>query len=258
VLIHITQNSGTLLSVAFVVWWGAWLCSEDMVLHMQPRPSAFGVFAGCFTLVLCLLRGINTVHPDELIISLLAPVAGIALALLYAPCKLIGRFRSSLFILALLPLHILFIRILPEKIISFATATSSGVLLRAAGNEVALDGRRLLLQNGGVNVWGPCNGSEQIALLLIVSFTFLIVFPLRKPIHKAIVLVACPLFAMACNSVRIAMLASFAGSPSPHGDWLFNFFHHQQGSLIFSLISVSLFSLLYLSLLHRQLNPRTL
>jgi exosortase/archaeosortase family protein len=181
---------------------------------------------------------------------------GFALALLYEPFNHLGRFRSSLFILALLPLQLILSRLLPEQLISLATAAGSGLLLQAIGKGVAVDGRDVLLPGGGVSVYGPCNGTEMICMLLIVALTFLVSFPLHRWLHRALVIITAPLVAMACNTVRIAMLALFAATPSPESDAMFDFFHEETGSLLFSGVAVSLIAILYLALLHKQFSPR--
>jgi exosortase/archaeosortase family protein len=71
-----------------------------------------------------------------------------------------------------------------------------------------------------------------------------------------LVIAAAPLVAMICNSVRIAMLTLFAASPAPGSDTLFDFFHEEAGSLLFSGVAVSWIAILYLSLLHKQLLSR--
>jgi cyanoexosortase A len=250
-----SQGSPTKLCLAFLVWWGPWLCSEDLIALLQPRPTQVGLFLGSFILVLCILRGSNTVHPDGLI-TLLAPVEGFALSLLYVPFHNFRRFGSSLFILTLLPLQLILLRLLPEQTLSLATATGSGLLLKAVGKAVTVVGRDVLLPEGGVAVLGECNGADMISMLMIVALTFLVGFPLHRWLHRVLVIIAAPLVAMATNTVRIAMLALFAQTQSPESDAMFDFFHKEAGSLLFSGVSVSLIAMLYLALLHKQFSAR--
>jgi cyanoexosortase A len=190
--------------------------------------------------------------------TLLAPLEGFALAILLVPFNQLRRFWPSLIILTLLPLKIIVSRLLPEQLISLATARSSGLLLQALGMEVGVDGTVVMLPSGGVIVHGPCNGTEMICMVLIVALTFLLAFPLRHWRHRALVLVASPLVAMATNSIRIAILALIAATPSPHSDVMFDFFHLEAGSLLFSGVAVSLFALLYLAVLNKELTSRVL
>ncbi len=241
-VIHISTGSPAQVILAFLVWWGAWLCSEDQIGMLQPRPARAGLFLGGVLLVLCILRGSTVIHPDGLI-TLLAPLEGLALAMLYEPFNHLGRFRSSLFILALLPLQLILSRLLPEPLISLATAAGTSLLLQAIGKEVTVEGRDVLLPAGGVTVGGPCNGTDIMIMLLVVAFTFLLSFPLKRWLHRVLVIIAAPVVAMACNTVRIAMLALFAATPSPESDAMFDFFHEQGGSLLFSGVAVSLIAM---------------
>jgi cyanoexosortase A len=255
-VVHKSQGSPTILRLAFLVWWGAWLCSEDLIALLQPRPTQVGLFLGSFILVLCILRGSNTVHPDGLI-TLLAPVEGFGLSLLYVSFNNLRRFGSSLFILALLPLHLILSRLLPEQLISLATATGSGLLLQSVGEEVAVDGRDVLLPGGGVSVYGECNGTDMISMLVIITLTFLASFPLHRWLHRVLVIIAAPLVAFACNTVRIGVLALFTSTPSPESDAMFDLVHQEEVSLLFSFVAMSLIAMLYLALLHKQFSPRT-
>jgi cyanoexosortase A len=253
-VIHVSLGSPTQVILAFLVWWGAYLCSEDLIGIQKPQPTRVGLFIGSFILAFCILRGNNTVHPDNLI-TLLAPLEGFALAILYEPFQKLGHFKSSLFILSLLPMQVILYRMLPEQMISHVTASASGLLLKTIGKDVTINGRYVLLPSGGVTVHGPCNGSDMICLLLIVAITFLVSFPLHRLFHRALVIIAAPLVAMACNSVRIAMLTLFAASPSQDSNSMFDFFHEEAGSLIFSGVAVSLIAIFYLGLLHKQFSP---
>jgi len=255
-LIHVNLGSPTLVSLTFLVWWGAWLCSEDFIGIHHPRPTRVGLFLGSLILVLCILRGNIAIHPDNLI-TLLAPLEGFALAFLYIPFHKLGHFRSSLFILSLLPLQVILSRQLPEQMLSNVTATASGLLLQTIGKEVTIDGRDVLLPAGGVTISESCSGRDMICMLFIVATTFLVCFPLRRWLHRALVIAAAPLVAMTSNSVRIAMLTLFAASPSPGSDALFDFFHEEAGSLLFSGVAVSLIAIFYLVLLHKQFSPRS-
>jgi hypothetical protein len=57
--------------------------------------------------------------------------------------------------------------------------------------------------------------------------------------------------------MRISLLAVFTSFNSPTGHSLFDFFHEQAGSLIFSGIAVFLLGYLYLAILERELPPLT-
>lgn len=256
-VIHVSFGSPVQVSIAFLVWWGAWLCSEDLIAIEQPMPARGGILLGTLVLVLCIIRGGNTLHPDKLL-TLLAPVEGVALAILHQPFHRLGHFKSSLYILSLLPLHEIFFKLLslPERQINRVTAAASGLFLRLTGKQVTVDGTDVLLPTGGVTVQGPCNGTDMICLLLVVAIIFLICFPLRKWRHRLLVFCAAPLAAMTCNTLRIALLTLIAADASLESDVMFDFFHKEMGSLLFSGVAVSVIAVLYLALLRNQFSTR--
>lgn len=256
-VVYISFGSIAQVSIAFLVWWGAWICSEDLTSIQRPEPTRLALFIGSLILTLCVIRGNNMVHPDNLI-NILAPMEGFALAVLHNSFHGIARFKSSLFTLLLLPLSVVLNRLLaqPEQLISHLTASSSGLLVSLISKEVTVDGRDVLLPTGGVRVYGPCNGTDMISMLVIVAAIFLICFPLRQWLHRLLLIAAAPLVAMTCNSVRIAMLALFAANPSTANDAIFDFFHEEAGSLIFSGVAVCMIAGLHLALLQKQLSRR--
>jgi exosortase/archaeosortase family protein len=64
-----------------------------------------------------------------------------------------------------------------------------------------------------------------------------------------------PFIGFIVNSFRIALLAVFTGLNSDVGKSMFDFFHEQAGSLIFSGIAVFILGYLYLTILNRELPP---
>jgi cyanoexosortase A len=257
-VIHRSSGSLTQVSIAFLVWWGAWLCSEDVTNTQQPNPTRVSLFVGTSILTFCVIRGSYTIHPDNLL-SLLPLLEGFALGAMYKPFSGLAEFRSSFYVFLLLPLNVILYRllILPEEPISLFTASSSGLLVRAVNSEVVVNGRDVLLPSGGVRVYGACNGTDMIAMLIIVSAILLICFPVRKWLDKIFLMLAAPLVAIICNSFRISLLALLASNPSTETDALFDFFHEEAGSLIFSVVAVVLILATHLILLRHQLNCGT-
>lgn len=242
-----------LLSLAALLWWGSWLCTEEFILKNQPSPNRLGFFLGIGILTFCVIRGNYTVHPDNLLLIYPA-LAGFGLALLYQPTSQIDHLRSSFLILFLLPLYALIYRLLslPEQAISRVTAVASGLLLTVIGRPVTIQDTKIFLPGGGVQVYGPCNGTDMVSLLVVVAILFMICFPLRSWIHRVLVISLAPVLALISNTFRIALLALINADPSPASDARFDFFHEGSGSLLFSAIAVSIVAILYLSLLHKQ------
>jgi cyanoexosortase A len=240
---------------AALVWGGALICMEDQLEDLTPRPSRWGLALGIPLLLWVLLRTGSILHWDGLIFAL-PPVAGLALALLCEPPRGIGRFRDSLLCLLMVPaFNIIALRMIPEGPFSVLTANLSGFWLAMLGYETQVTGRTVMLPTGGVEVLPACNGVDTIAQVICISLIFLLAFPLRSRLGRVVVLVAAPLIGLACNTMRIAILALCVANGHNKGSDLFRFFHDDLGSLLFSGVAVFVFGLLYMRVLERELPP---
>jgi len=181
----------------------------------------------------------------------------IALAFFCKPIRLVAVFWQQLLILSLVPLSLLGRRFYPEGAFSIITARMAQAWLNILGFDATNVGRVVTInQQASVTVAGPCTGYEQMSQVMAIAVIFLLAFPLRKGHHQALILLIAPLIAILCNTFRIALLnvmvySEEAGESGDH--WWFDFFHDGEGSLIFSLMAVFLFSWSYLKVLDREL-----
>ena len=120
-LIATTQFSPERLLSAVLVWGGALLCLEHRLPRLRPRPDWTGLILGSLLLLACLLRSNQLLVRDGLIF-LLAPIQGLALALLCRPRRQLVRLWEPLLVLALLPLSLPLQTALPERALSWLTA----------------------------------------------------------------------------------------------------------------------------------------
>lgn len=257
-----TQNLGVFQSsqsehvtvYALLVWGGALICMEDQLEDLEPSPSRVGLLLGGL-LLLAVLARTSLVLCSEGILYLLAPLAGLALALLCTSPGTLGRFRDSLLCLLLLPAFGLVMKLIPEFPMSVLTARLSSFWLSILGFDNVVRGRIVMLPTGGVEVLPACNGVDTIAQVIGVSIIFLLAFPLRSRLSRVVVLTAAPLIGLASNTIRIAVLALCVASGQGKGTPLFRFFHDDLGSLVFSGVAVFVFGSLYMRLLERELPP---
>lgn len=248
---HTSQPSTTTI-FAVLIWGGAIICMEDKFEHLKPVPSRWSLILGTIMLIWVMLRTSIILHWDGILL-LLAPLAGLSLALLCFPLRNIFEFRDPLLTLMLLPSFALLMRVLPEEPISLVTARISGLWLSTLGLEVLVKGRNVYLQGGGVEVLGACNGVDMMAQIFCVGVIFLLAFPVKSNVSRFLILVAAPLLGLACNTFRIALLAYIVAAGYGKGTDLFDFFHQDGGSLVFSGIAMFAFGFLYLRLLEMEL-----
>jgi cyanoexosortase A len=251
---QITGNAIT----ALLVWGGSLICMEDQIEDLKPKPSFASLFVGTFLVLYCLFRTSSIFNSDSFL-YFLVPVAGVGLTLMVGSFREVLRFRDSLIILCLLPIFVI-IQVLVATYITddLSLLTAKFVLfwLGVLGiSPVQLIGDTVYTSGGAVQVMHECNGFEMIMQMVITAVIFLVAFPLRSRLGKTIIILSAPILGFVVNSLRISLLAVFTSLNSSSGRYLFDFFHEQAGSLIFSGFAVFLLGYLYLAILERELPP---
>lgn len=252
-----TQITGNAIT-ALIVWGGALICMEDTLVTFNPKPKLSSLILGTLILLYTLFR-IARVEGSDFFLYLLVPLAGVGLVLLASSFKSLLDFKDSLIVLLLLPLYIT-VQIVFAKFVTsdLSALTAKFVLfwLSILGiSPLKLVDETVFVNGGAVQVMHECNGFEMIMQMIITSIIFLIAFPLRSRLAKISILLSAPIIGFVVNSMRIALLALFTSFNSDFGRILFDFFHEQAGSLIFSGLSVFLLGYFYLALLDRELPP---
>jgi len=252
-----TQITGNAIT-ALLVWGGALICMEDQIEELRPRPSLTSLSVGVIIILYSLYRTATIFNSDSFL-YFLVPVVGFGLTIMVYPFKEVMKLRDSLFILCLLPLFVV-IQILVATYVtddlSQLTAKFVVFWLAVLGiSPIQLLGDTVLTSGGAVQVMHECNGFEMIMQMVITATIFLVAFPLRSRLGKALIISVSPLIGFTVNSVRISLLAVFTSLNSQTGRTLFDFFHEQAGSLIFSGIAVFFLGYIYLAVLERELPP---
>lgn len=257
-----TQNLGVFQSsqsehvtvYALLVWGGALICMEDQLEELNPDPSPAGMILGSLLLLAVMARSTLVLYSDGTL-YLLAPLAGLALAMLCTPLHRLGRFRDSLVTLLLIPGFMILMKLIPDRPMSVLTARMSSFWLSILGFDNVVRDRTVMLPTGGVEVLPACNGVDMIAQVVGISIIFLLAFPIRSRLSRLVLLTSAPLIGLASNTIRIAVLALCVSAGQGKGTPLFRFFHDDLGSLVFSGVAVFVFGSLYMRLLERELPP---
>jgi cyanoexosortase A len=236
-----------------LLWLGIWMALEDQGPSLWPRPSRASAFGGTLLLVLTVARSSLATNTQDRFIYLVLPLLAIGLALLNRPPGQWRRFWKPLAIALLLPLSRLITNGVLPGILVPVTAKLAWALLYALGFRAFLDGAEVQLGSGGVLVFGACAGIEQLIFTVSVVVIFLLLFPLERLLHIALVITASIVGAVLVNGVRIALLAYCTSWPDKAGMPAFTFLHDSYGSLLFSLVAVSIVGWIYLKLLDREL-----
>ena len=255
-LLWLSHTPDILQCINLLLWLGILIALDDQLPSLNPRPSKFSAFLGFSILTLAILRGSVPIHQYDKFLSLTLPIIALGLCLLNRPIGEWKLFRKPLAIAflwqAFTPVGI-FLGWSLSNILPNLSAFFTWLLLYSLGLKATVSGQKVLMGSGGVDVYPPCAGLEQITFSLFIIVIFLIIFPLRKRRNIFAVLALSVPIAVLCNVVRLALLAYFTSWPNGSGIGLFDFFHESHGSLIFSLISGSFVGYLYLLTLDSEL-----
>ncbi|WP_299408428.1 cyanoexosortase A [Acaryochloris sp. IP29b_bin.148] len=149
----------------------------------------------------------------------------------------LGQYQVELVTLFCLGVPKLLLKILPD--ISPLTAQFSTYLLWYSGFSVQLTDNVIRLPDGAVRVVPSCSGLNLITYMLAITAIFLLMFPLpiTAKIWAPFVAVMLGFF---INGIRVALLALLSTKNNPA---LFDYWHSNEGALLFVMLTVVLFGL---------------
>lgn len=246
-------QSTTFVLMSILIWGGAVICLEEKLPTLEPAPSRLGMALGLAFLSTGLWRSERVFHLEAMVYAL-PFVQGLGLALLCLRIRQLSQLLAPLVVLALAMMLLVLQRLLPQDDLSRIAAQLTHALLTLAGQDARIvAGNEVWLPGGGVGIAGPCSGAETIEQLVVIAIIFVLAFPLQSRWLQAFAVAASVLFAIVGNAFRIVVLALINASNWTSKQYWFDFFHEEDGSLIFSAVAVSAFAWAYLKLLDRQL-----
>jgi cyanoexosortase A len=242
-LIWRSGHHGQFLEAALICWAATWFLvwrkHDRLKFESTPVASAIGLL--CVAWIL--LRSLS-VSEYESFLRFAPLVSGIGVALLASGFTL-KQYWRELFVLAWMTIPTT--ALLAQIDISLITAEFSGSLLWYSGFRVIQEGVMLHMPTGSVEVYPGCSGIQLIWQHLSLGFLFVILFPIGF-IRSLLVPLAGVLIAFTVNSIRVALMAILVAQEKREA---FDYWHLGTGSLIFSMISVTLFGLLCYFLLEQ-------
>ncbi|MBE9008920.1 cyanoexosortase A [Pseudanabaenaceae cyanobacterium LEGE 13415] len=242
-LIWRTNHQGQFLEASVICWAAAWFLvwrrREELTCKSHPTASAIALIGIAWLLFRSL-----TVSQYDSFMRLFPVVSGLSVALLASGFALKSYWRE---LLVLGFMTIPTTTLLSMIDISPLTAEFSGSLLWYTGFRVVQEGVMIHLPTGSVEVYKGCSGIQLIWQHLSLGLLFILLFPIGL-IRSLIVPIAGISIAFIVNSIRVALMAILVAQKNQEA---FDYWHLGTGSLIFSMISVSLFGLLCYFLLEQ-------
>lgn len=157
--------------------------------------------------------------------------------LLASGWQTLGQYQIELLTLFCLGLPKLLLKFIPD--ISPFTAQFSTYLLWYSGFSVQLTNDLIQLPDGAVKVVPACSGLNLMTYMFAITMIFLLMFPLPTSAKIVAPVVAVTLGFM-INGIRVALLALLSTQNDPA---LFDYWHSNDGALVFVVVTVLLFGL---------------
>jgi cyanoexosortase A len=240
VAIHLTclwkLDQGEAFGTSSVLW--AAVCS--LVWKRRDRltfeSGPVSIMMGMLFIALALIKSQSLASVDPFI-RIFPSIAALGLALMASGVKTLRQYWQPLLILGSLIVHHGYLSQLFD--ISKIQAAFASELLWLLGYDVSRQGVNIVFPTGSVEVNPGCSGYSSILQLIQLSIIFLMIFSTRKR-FQFFVPIAAVVIGFFVNVIRVSIMAVF----SLNNPVEFKYWHDGDGSLIFSLIAVSLFALL--------------
>lgn len=225
-----------LLSLSILFWLAIASMLWEKRHQLKLQSGAFSTLIGIVLISIVLLRSIS---PAGYHVRLSPFLCGLALCLMASGVKQLYQYWKELLILGLLVLHSVFVAILSVINIPILTSQFASFVLWITGFDVHREGIIIALPTGKVEVLNTCAGPEILILMFNTAVIFLLLFP-QKNLDKLICLILAPLIGFFTNGLRVYLMTLLVAYSDKK---TFEYWHGEDGSLIFSMISVLLFGL---------------
>jgi cyanoexosortase A len=240
IAIHLTclwkLDQGEAFGTSAVLWAAVcslvWKRRDRLVFESGP----ISVVIGILLIALALIKSQSLASVDPFI-RIFPLTAALGLALMTSGGKRLNQYWQELLILGSLIVHHGYLSQLFD--ISKIKAACAVELLWLLGYDVTRQGVNIVFPTGSVEVNPGCSGYNSILQLLQLSIIFLMIFSTRRYV-KFLVPIAAVVIGFCVNIVRVSIMAVL----SLNDPIAFKYWHDGDGSLIFSMIAVSLFALL--------------
>ncbi|UNU25881.1 cyanoexosortase A [Microcoleus vaginatus] len=240
IALHLTLTSrtndtdlfGTMLLFWGIVAFLIWERHESLTFES----GIFASFFGSSLIGLILLKS-SSISGYDFFIRATPFLSGISLALLASGTKGLKQYWQELLILAYIVIPPGLIGVFVD--VALLTAKFSAFLLHYLGFEVVRKGVFLILEKGSVEVYHGCSGVNAILQLLGMALVFLLMFPTTRG-QKIVLPFVAIITAFIVNAARVALMAVLVSLSQSEA---FKYWHEGSGSVIFSMIAVSIFGL---------------
>ena len=226
-----------LFSLGLLMWLTLFSVLWDRKEDLTFRSNLFSTAFGGVLLALILLR--NFSGDNDFSLRLLPLVGTFSVAVMASGIGNIPSYWRELLVSGLLIYAKVMSIVLQAINLPIITAKFGHAFLVMIGFQTYREGVFITLPKGRVEVLGACSGEESVILMVCVAFLFFFLVPISH-MQKAISLVIAAIIGFLVNVVRITMLTIFVNANDREG---FDYWHGEDGSLLFAIVSVCVFGL---------------
>ena len=232
------SNNSSLLGTSFLFWTAIAVLIWEKRNNLNLDSDIFSSFFGLSLIGMLLLKSASMSSLGGFL-YLMPILYAFGCALLASGFKGLKQYGGELLALFVLSLP----KLLPINLIniSLLTAKLSAFLLWYTGFDVVRSGVNIDLPSASqtIEVASGCSGVEQIFHMLGLGILFIIIFPLNR-LQQIILPVFAAIVGFVVNAARVALMVLIVQKDNQQA---FEYWHHGDGSLIFSMIAVSVFGL---------------
>jgi cyanoexosortase A len=241
IAIHITltwkSDNPSLLGTSLLFWIAVssliWEKRDSLNLESGVLPS----FLGLSIIGIVLLKSASITSFGGFLF-LFPFIVAVGIALLASGFRGLKQYKGELLTLFFIGAP----KLLPSFLISkvtLLTAKFAAFILWYTGFEVTRSGVNIYLPTGSIEVASGCSGIQIIFQQLGLALIFISMFPLNRQQRIVAPIVAATL-GFVVNGVRVGLMGVIVAKGNHEA---FDYWHHGDGSLIFSMIGVILFGL---------------
>ncbi len=216
------------------------------------RYKNFKRFFGVSLFIMTLVRSFFLTTYEDKFYYFLLPIGIFSILLFLFEWEDKNLYKNIVIISFLLPLRRAFVFLLDFLLLP-VTKYLTWLILFSIGKEPILIGKSIFINKAELIINDACLGADNLFFVICAVYIYMIIFKLRSSKNLKIITLITILVPITINVFRNVLLAITVSIESNYRDDLFNFFHDSYGSLLFSLISVSIVSRVYFSLLNSEL-----
>lgn len=230
-------NEPDLQSMSIFLWIAIIALMWDKYPTIAWHSGLFSTIFGSLLIALVLLRTNSSAGYHLLLFPF---ISGVGWCLLASGIKGLHNYWKELIILGLLVIYPIITFLLRFIELPTMTAEFSTLILKTIGQTVTRQGDYIILPTGKVEVYSRCSGIESIIQMFNIAVLFILVFTPKK-IQRLPVIIISIFLGFMINALRVSLLAILVASDQMDA---FHYWHDSEANIIFSIVSVALFTLI--------------